>query len=77
MKETLGPGGQPISRSGSARSFNTTFGRAPQGAAPRTPSPRPSRAHLGQGCKYRLLHLWMLALPYFIMYIKVSYLLSI
>ena len=55
MRETLGPGGQPagqpISRSGSARSFNTTFGRAPPGApgAPGTPSPRPSRAHLGQG----------------------------
>jgi hypothetical protein len=48
MRETLGPGGQPISRSGSARSFNTTFGRAPQGA-PGTPSPRPGRAHLGQG----------------------------
>ena len=62
MKETLGPGGQPISRSGSARSFNTTFGRAPQGAAPHTPSPRPSRAHLGQGGKYTLLHLWMLSL---------------
>merc|ERR1711981_590046 len=50
-RETLGPGGQPISRSGSARSFNTTFGRAPQGApgAPGTPSPRPARANLGQG----------------------------
>ena len=53
MRETLGPGGQPISRSGSARSFNTTFGRAPQGApgAPGTPSPRPARANLGQGGK--------------------------
>ena len=54
MKESLGVSGgggqgqQPISRSGSARSFNTTFGRAPQGA-PGTPSPRPQRAHLGGG----------------------------
>jgi len=31
---------QPISRSGSARSFNTSFGRAPA-----SPSPRPARAH--------------------------------
>ena len=55
MRETLGPGGQPvgqpISRSGSARSINTTFGRAPPGA-PGTPSPHPSRAHLGQGGTY-------------------------
>lgn len=35
-------GQQPLSRSGSARSFNTTFGRP---AA--TPSPGPQRAHLG------------------------------
>ena len=48
MRETLGPGGQPISRSGSARSFNTTFGRAGQ-VAPTTPSPRPARANVGQG----------------------------
>ena len=46
MRETLGPGGQPISRSGSARSFNTTFGQA---RPPATPSPRPPRANLGQG----------------------------
>merc|ERR1712158_56069 len=31
---------QPISRSGSARSFNTSFGRAPV-----SPSPRPPRAN--------------------------------
>merc|ERR1711899_210711 len=31
---------QPISRSGSARSFNTSFGRPPA-----SPSPRPPRAH--------------------------------
>jgi len=48
MAQSLGPGGQPISRSGSARSFNTTFGRAHPGA-PGTPSPRPARANLGQG----------------------------
>jgi|FrelakmetLWP11LW_1041352.scaffolds.fasta_scaffold34385_1 hypothetical protein len=42
MSNTLG-GNQPISRSGSARSFNTTFGR-PQAT---TPSPRAPRAHLG------------------------------
>ena len=41
MSNTLG--NQPISRSGSARSFNTTFGR-PQAT---TPSPRAARAHLG------------------------------
>ena len=42
LQNTLGQ--QPISRSGSARSFNTTFGR-PQVA---TPSPRPQRAQFGQ-----------------------------
>jgi DNA repair exonuclease SbcCD ATPase subunit len=35
-------GGQPISRSGSARSFNTTFGR-PAPPRSRTPSPGPNR----------------------------------
>ncbi len=40
MASTLGQ--QPISRSGSARSFNTTFGRP---AA--TPSPRPQRHAFG------------------------------
>lgn len=55
MRETLGPGGQPISRSGSARSFNTTFGQRPQGA-PGTPSPRPSRANLGQGVQQQPSH---------------------
>jgi len=50
MRETLGPGGQPISRSGSARSFNTTFGQGQRlQGAPGTPSPRPARANLGQG----------------------------
>lgn len=39
MRDTLGQ--QPISRSGSARSFNTTFG--PPGNT--TPSPRLQRAH--------------------------------
>jgi len=42
LQNTLGQ--QPISRSGSARSFNTTFGR-PQVA---TPSPGPQRAQFGQ-----------------------------
>jgi len=46
MSNTLG-GNQPISRSGSARSFNTTFGRP----APGTPSPRAPRAHLGAGAQ--------------------------
>ena len=55
MQQSLGPGGQPISRSGSARSFNTTFGRG-HPAAPGTPSPRPARANLGQGGKKKLLH---------------------
>ncbi len=41
MAQTLGQ--QPISRSGSARSFNTTFGRA----AVATPSPTPQRASFG------------------------------
>jgi len=44
MSNTLG-GNQPISRSGSARSFNTTFGRP----TATTPSPRMARAHLGGG----------------------------
>jgi len=44
MSNTLG-GNQPISRSGSARSFNTTFGRP----TATTPSPRTARAHLGGG----------------------------
>ena len=39
MRDTIG---QPISRSGSARSFNTTFGRPAT-----TPSPRPPRANYG------------------------------
>lgn len=43
MSNTIG--NQPISRSGSARSFNTTFGRAQA----TTPSPRAARAHLGAG----------------------------
>ena len=42
LQNTLGQ--QPISRSGSARSFNTTFGR-PQVA---TPSPLPQRAQFNQ-----------------------------
>ena len=50
MRDAIGPGGQPVSRSGSARSFNTAFGRPPAGA-PGTPSPRPPRANLGQGGK--------------------------
>ena len=55
MRETLGPGGQPISRSGSARSFNTTFGQGQRlQGAPGTPSPRPARANLGQGGKQSL-----------------------
>ena len=54
MRETLGPGGQPISRSGSARSFNTTFGQA---RPPATPSPRPPRANLGQGGN-NCIHIW-------------------
>ena len=41
MRETLGQ--QPISRSGSARSFNTTFGRQVA-----TPSPRMARAQFGR-----------------------------
>ncbi len=41
MQNTLGQ--QPISRSGSARSFNTTFGRGVS-----TPSPRPPRAQFNQ-----------------------------
>jgi len=41
MRDSLGP--QAISRSGSARSFNTSFGRPPA-----SPSPRPPRAQFGQ-----------------------------
>jgi len=40
MRDALG-GQQPVSRSGSARSFNTTFGRPPA-----SPSPRPPRAQV-------------------------------
>lgn len=41
MRDAIGGSGQPISRSGSARSFNTSFGRPPA-----SPSPRPPRAHV-------------------------------
>ena len=51
MSNTLG-GNQPISRSGSARSFNTTFGRP----APGTPSPRAPRAHLGAASQSQQSH---------------------
>ena len=41
MRDAIGGGQQAISRSGSARSFNTSFGRPPA-----SPSPRPPRAQV-------------------------------
>merc|ERR1712141_10297 len=43
MRDSLGGQQAPISRSGSARSFNTSYGRPPA-----SPSPRPPRAQFGQ-----------------------------
>ena len=45
MRDSLGGQQAPISRSGSARSFNTSYGRPPA-----SPSPRPPRAQVMHLC---------------------------